>query len=417
MKVLIVNTHDLAGGAARAAYRLHQGLQSIGIESQMLVQFKTTDDYTVSGPAGMLGKGWAKIRQTIERLPLRRYPERQPVMFSPAWVPFSGLAERINHLDADIVHLHWIVDGMLKMEDLASIKKPVVWTLHDNWAFTGGCHVKWDCQKYTASCGSCPRLGSVLEDDLSRKGWERKGRVYAKMPDMTIIGLSQCIADEARCSSLLQHHKVVNLPNPIDTGIYKPLDRQVAREMFNLPQNKKLVMFGAMQATSDTNKGYKYLLDSLRLINDKNIELVVFGSSQPQEPESFGFVVHYIGRLHDDVSLRALYSAADVMVVPSLQENLSNAIMESLACGTPVVAFDTGGNVDLIDHLQNGYLATAFEPESLARGIEWVINYPEPGLLAKAAREKVEKCFAMDKVARQYEAVYQELLGENAQGS
>jgi glycosyltransferase involved in cell wall biosynthesis len=253
-------------------------------------------------------------------------------------------------------------------------------------------------------------LGSNKPKDLSAKIWQRKQASFTKISNLTIVGLSQWLANEAKASSLFQQTPVVNLPNPIDTALFSPFDKQQARNLFNLPQDKKLVLFGAMGATSDPRKGFKELAQALEQLDSDNTELVVFGSSQPKTPQGFKQKAHYLGHLHDDVSMRVLYSAADVMVVPSLQENLSNAIMESLACGTPVVGFDIGGNADLIEHQQTGYLAKPFDVADLAAGIDWVLNAPNYNELCQNAREKVLREFDSILIAKKYISLYQSLI-------
>lgn len=412
MKILIVNTYDILGGAARAAYRLHRSLLSAGIDSKMLVQIKKSDDYTVIPVYGInkVGKLISLIRPTLDQIPLKFYKNRIKTPFSPAWLPFSKVVEKINEINPDIVHLHWISGGMIKIEDLAKINKPIVWTLHDNWAFTGGCHIKWNCERYTDSCGACPVLGSDKEYDLSKKGWIRKNKVFKKI-NIVIVSPSKWLYDCSKKSSLLKdkRHKVI--PNPINLDLFKPVDKSISRKIWNLRQDKKLIAFGAVSATSDINKGFKELSEALYKITvKKNIELVVFGSCEPKNPPNFEFKTHYLGHLHDDVSLVTLYSAVDVVVVPSLQENLSNTIMESLACGTPVVAFNVGGNSDMIEHLKNGYLAKPFDTDDLRNGIEWVLNTPNYDELCKYAREKVLKEFDSKIVAKKYIELYKEVL-------
>ena len=271
----------------------------------------------------------------------------------------------------------------------------------------------WSCEKYKQSCGACPVLGSQKEFDLSRRVFNRKKKAFSKK-DIVIVGLSKWLYECSKNSILLQHKKHVNIPNPIDTNVFKPLDKNHSRSLWNLPQNKKLILFGAMSATSDINKGFKELKDALHRLDKKdNIELVVFGSSKPQNAPDFGFKTHYLGHLYDDVSLVTLYSAVDVMVVPSLQENLSNAVMESLACATPVVAFDVGGNGDMIVHKENGYLAKPFEATDLKNGIEWVLNAPNYQKLSQNAREKVVREFDSKIVAKKYIDLYREILNGN----
>ncbi len=411
MKILIVNTFDIQGGAARAAYRLHRALLENGMDSQMLVQSKSSDDYTILAETDIIRKKFNSLRRIFDGLPVRFYKNRTQTLFSPAWFPFSNVVDEINKINPDIVHLHWICDGMMRIEDIARIKAPIVWSLHDNWAFTGGCHIMWECDKYKENCEACPRLGSNKENDLSRKIWHIKEKTFAKIPKMTIVGLSRWLAECAGKSTLLRDKKVVNLPNPIDTNTFKPFDKDKARELWNLPCDKKIVLFGAMGATSDINKGFKELSKALQMLDKNlNIEFVVFGSSQPQNAPDFGLKTHYLGSLHDDVSLVTLYSAVNVMVVPSLQENLSNAIMESLACGTPVVGFDIGGNSDMIEHQRNGYLAKPFESKDLAYGIEWVLNAPNYDEICINAREKVVREFDSKVVAGKYIKLYEEAI-------
>lgn len=412
MKVLIVNSMDIVGGAARAAYRLHRSLLDEGIHSQMLVQQKSGDDFSVIGPATKIKRGLGKIRPALDALPLRGYPNRSKTPFSPAWVPFSHIVNQINALDPDIVHLHWVAGGMMRVEDIARIKAPVVWSLHDMWAFTGGCHYDESCGAFRKICGSCKVLASNVSNDLSREVFTRKRKAFLEKPDITVVGLSRWLADEASSSALFATNKVVNLPNPIDVNIFSPFNRLKARELLNLPEDRKLILFGAMGAASDPRKGFPELRRALEHLTTPDAELVVFGASQPQEGAAFNQKAHYLGRLYDDVTLRVLYSAADVMVVPSLQENLSNAIMESLACGTPVVGFDIGGNSDLIDHNTNGYLAEPFDINDLAQGIDWVLDTADHEILSTNARNKVLHEFDSKVVAPKYIELYRSVLVE-----
>ncbi|TYB33444.1 MAG: glycosyltransferase, partial [Flexistipes sinusarabici] len=271
MKILIVNTSDIRGGAARAAYRLHQALLRCGVESQMLVQKKASDDYTVTGPSTKTQKGFGKVRPTLDSIPTRLYKNKSKTLFSPSWLPFSDIVDKINEINPDIVHLHWICGGMMRIEDIAKIKAPIVWSLHDMWAFTGGCHYDEECGRYAEKCGYCKVLGSKKEKDLSHKVWERKAKTFAKIDNMTIVGLSKWLQNSAKESSLLGNKKVVNLPNPTDTDKFRPFDKQKARELWRLPKDKKLVLFGAMSSTSDPRKGYKELSEALFKM-DKNYD-------------------------------------------------------------------------------------------------------------------------------------------------
>ena len=409
MRILIVNTSDIQGGAARAAYRLHKALLVREVDSHMVVQSKSSDDYTVHGPSTNYYKVMAKVRPILDSIPVRRYHKRTKTSFSPSCVPYAGLVDKINSLKPDVVHLHWIAGGMFPIEDLVKINIPIVWSLHDMWAFTGGCHYNQDCGGYQNQCGRCPVLGSNKEKDLSRKVWLRKQACISLLPNMTIIGLSKWMADCAVSSSLFKNNPVVNLPNPINTKIFAPVGRAEARRLFNLPDNKKLILFGAMGATVDRRKGFKELCKSLSHL-PVDYDLVVFGSSEPQVPQDFKQKAHYLGHLYDDISLRVLYSAADVMVVPSLQEAFGQTATESMACGTPVVAFGTTGLLDIVEHKLNGYLAKVFDVKDLAKGIQWVLQHEHPEQLGQAARDKVVCGFDSHVVANQYINLYGQVM-------
>lgn len=410
MKVLIINASDIQGGAARATYRLHQSLLEYNIDSTMLVQNKASDDFTVLSATTRLEKIAYKLNSYLDSIPSRFYKNKTPTLFSPALLSFSNIVNKINAFNPDVVHLHWICAGMLTIEDLAKIKAPIVWTLHDNWAFTGGCHVKWECEKYKQNCGKCPRLGSDKENDLSRKVFNKKQKVFSKLDNLTIITPSRWMFERASESSLLKNKKIINIPNPLDTDIYSPVERDLARQLFNLPLNKKIILFGANSATSDLNKGFQYLKEALDKLKQNEIELVVFGSSEPEKNQEFKFKTHYLGYLFDDISLRVLYSAANVMVVPSLQEAFGQTASESMACGTPVVAFAHSGLLDIVDHQKNGYLAKAFDTTDLANGIEWIVNYKNYEELCKNARKKVVTTFDSKIVAKQYIDLYASLI-------
>ena len=410
MKILIVNTSDLEGGAARASYRLHKSLLAIHVDSKMLVQNKSSDDFTVIAETSKLRKGFNKLRPTIDSLPIGFFKERTKTLFSPSWFGFSNIVDQINEMNPDIVHLHWICGGMMTIEDIARIKAPIVWSLHDMWAFTGGCHYDEECQGYEKECGNCKVLGSDKDNDLSKKIFKRKQKAFTQKKDITIVGISNWLNECSKNSTLLKDKNHINLPNPLDTNIFKPFDKEKARELWGLPKDKKLVLFGAMGATSDPRKGFYELMESLEEIEDSNVELVIFGSERCEDTKDLGFNVYYLGQLYDDVSLVTLYNSVDVMIVPSLQENLSNAIMESLACGVPVVGFDIGGNADMIDHERNGYLAKPFSTIDLAFGIEWVLNNYNYKILCQNARNKVLNNFDSVILAEKYIELYKSIV-------
>ena len=405
MRVLHLSTSDIEGGAARAAHRLHQGLKTIGVDSQMLVRAKDSLDKTVTAKQDIL----TKLGPITNGLPLKLHQSHNQSLFSPQWFSDSVVGS-VRKIEPKIINLHWICNGFLKIENLAKFNKPIVWTLQDMWAFTGGCHYTNNCDRYTDSCGSCPQLHSSKQRDLSRWIWQRKAKAWKNL-NLTIVAPSSWMAKCAASSSLFQDLRIEVIPFCLDTTKYKPINKQVARESLNLPQEKQLIMFGALAATKDRRKGFHLLIHALQSLNlsewQDKIELVVFGASLSENPIDLGFKTNYLGHLNDDVSLAIVYSAADVMVVPSLQEAFGQTASESLACGTPVVAFDATGLKDIVEHQQNGYLAKAYEFEDLAKGIGWVLEHKERHQqLCVKARQKAEKEFNLPLQAKRYLSLY-----------
>lgn len=408
MKSLLLSTYDIQGGAARAAYRLHQGLRTIGVDSQILTNHQTSDDPQVLGSRSKLDKTIAFLRPGIDGLPLAQYRQRTGDRYSLAWLPETRV-QQIDDLRPDIVNLHWIGSGFLRLESLKKIKQPIVWTMHDMWAFTGGCHYTDGCDRYLKQCGACPQLGSRSKNDLSHWNWERRRKIFKQL-DLTIVTPSQWLTDRVKQSPLLCNYRIETIPNGLDLATYKPYGKAWVRSLLKLPQDKSLILFGASDATSDRRKGFHLLAEALHhlsLMEWKTLpEIVVFGASHGNL--DCGFPVHYLGILQDDLTLALAYSAADVFVAPSIQDNLPNTVLEAIACGTPAVAFAIGGMPDLIESGQTGYLAQPFDTEDLAKGIQWVLTTPQP--LGIQARQMAEQRFGLKRQAYAYQDLFESLL-------
>jgi glycosyltransferase involved in cell wall biosynthesis len=411
MKILLLSIADGGGGAARAAYRLHQGLRLGDVDSQMLVQTAVNGDRTVLAPQDKWAKGFAQLRPALNSLPLRLYPKSDAKTYSLQCLP-DRLFKRVTALKPELINLHWICDGFLSIESLSRFHKPLVWTFHDMWPFTGGCHYSGNCDRYLHNCGNCPQLNSARQCDGSAWVWHRKEKGW-KTLNLTIVAPSQWLASCARSSSLFKDFRVDVIPYGLNTDIYKPVHRSIARNILNLPQGKQLILFGAIQATSDRRKGFHLLQPALQrlrqLHENEDIQIVVIGASLPSQPVNLGFKTHYLGTLKDDYSLALAYAAADVFVAPSVQDNLPNTVLEAIACGTPCVAFNIGGMPDLIEHEQNGYLARPFEIEDFAQGIKWVLGDRERWQkLSESARAKAEQEFTLELQANRYRDLFYE---------
>lgn len=410
MKVLHLSTSDVEHGAARAAYRLHQGLKQINVNSQMLVRAKFTIDRNVIAEKTIK----TKLGPPLGNLPLRFYPQREKKLFSAQWFP-DTLAAKVRAINPDIVHLHWVCNGFLQIETLAKLNKPLVWTLHDMWPLTGGCHYTQVCDRYKKNCGQCPQLKSDRHNDLSRRVWQRKSKAWKNL-NLTIVSPSNWLAQQARSSSLFANNPVKVIPHGLDTSKYKPIPQTIARQLLQLPEAKRLILFGASPGTTgDQRKGLQFLKPALKRLKQQQgqfpTELVIFGAAASSNPADLGFKVHYLGQFHDDIALALVYSAADVMVVPSMQEAFGQTASESLACGTPVVAFDATGLKDIVRHQHNGYLAQPFEVEDLAEGIAWVLaDSDRYQTLCHHALVTAETEFSLDLQASRHIALYQEVV-------
>ncbi|MBP8945842.1 MAG: glycosyltransferase family 4 protein [Paludibacteraceae bacterium] len=417
-KILFVNVSDASGGAARAAYRIHKAVNKAGGNSRMLVKQKMLADDSVISIEEFDKKYFftdayrfveKKLKNQLQHRRWNRYPDREDVFLSD--LRSTSLHGAFQKIDFDILHLHWINLHFMDLQELRKINRPVVWTLHDCWPFTGICHYFYECPRYTSQCGNCPFLHSGKENDLSRKIWQKKKQFYQNV-DLHIVSPSRWLAEAAGASSLLGDFPITVIPNPIDIQLFSPADREQACQLLKLNPAKKFILFGAMNALRDNRKGFKEFISAMQYFEknfeEPEIELIIFGVSNELEKMDIKMPVHSYSVLCDEM-LVAAYRAASVMVVPSLSENLSNVIMESLSCGTPVVAFNTGGNADLIDHQNNGYLAKPFSTEDLAFGIHWCLQNNRVNNLSVHARKKVANNFSEEKVAQQYLNLYQSI--------
>jgi glycosyltransferase involved in cell wall biosynthesis len=410
MKVFQVAASDSDGGAARAAYRLHQALRSIHIDSQMYVSTSLSGDPTVLYPKSTIAKFMKVVRSHVDRRVTKLLKTENRILHSPA-VLSTAWPRRLNESDADLIHLHWICGGMMSIEDIGRITKPTLWTLHDMWAFCGAEHHTYE-GRYRQGYTSSNRPTYETGVDLNRWTWQRK-RLAWKRP-VQIVTPSRWLADCVRQSKLMQGWPVDVIPNCLDTERWQPIDQRVARQLLNLPQNCPLVTFGAIGGGQDPIKGFDLLLAALQHLRGhlSDLELVIFGESRPRVVPDVGFKIHYMGHLHDDLSLRAVYSAADVMVVPSRQEVLPQTAYEASACGTPVVAFHTSGLLDIIVHQETGWLAPTYDTESMADGIRWILeDQARRSTLGKQARKYVVNHFSVPIVANQYRQLYEKLVG------
>jgi len=425
MRILHLTSQD-NGGAGRACVRLHKALLESGVDSIILTQNKTTDTpKTLRLAQTKPQKILEKLRPHLSQIPLILYPKRKKDIFSPN-LPFFPLKNRtllrkIAELKPDIIHLHWIENGFINVADLANLAKlkvPLIWSLHDANPYTGGCHyVAATCIGVGTRCNRCPLLGSNFPFDISFFTFKHKHKAYNNIPNLTINGLSSWIAKCAKESSLFKNKRVINLPNPIDTRVFKPIEKHIARDLLGLDK-RHIIAFGAINATSLKRKGFFHLktaLETLPKSLKRKILLVVFGANEGENIE--GIEMRFLGHLSDDLSLIILYSAAHIMIVPSLLESFGQTALEALSCGTPVVCFNTSGLKDIVTHKQNGYLAQSFDTRDLGKGIEWILGLDSSdyATLCQNARLSAKERFSTLKIAPKYIEAYKMLIRGGAE--
>ena len=413
IKVAQIASFDV-GGAFIAANRLHRAVCALGHESRFyLLQARGHSQVESSRPT-RFQQFLNILRPHLDRGLLELAARHRKGKFSAAWLPNSRLQRLARTDDFDLLHLHWLGDGFIPVEGLRQIRQPIVWTLHDMWAFTGGCYYDSECGRFAVGCGCCPVLRSQSQTDLSSWVLRRKLRAWKDL-NLTLVAPSRWMADEARRSLLFRNRRIEIIPSCLDVSVFKPVQRTTARQLLNLPQDRSLILFGALKPQSEPRKGYALFqeaLSKLRSQTEEDIDIVMFGGDAPRTWQSEGFTWHSLRTLHDEVSLALVYSAADVFVAPSLQDNLPNTVLESLACGTPVVGSNVGGLPDMVTSRFNGYLACVTDAADFAYGIRWVLKEVASSMtLRENARNSVLARYTPASIAGQYLALYQELLG------
>jgi len=418
MRVIHLSHQDRDGGAAVAAWRLHQGLVASGTDSSMLVARKLGTDPAVRVVPSPWGARW---RKRIDRLPRRFLQTPNQGLHSPAWIG-AAASRAVNRAAPDIAHLHWINDGFIRAESLPQLTVPVVWSLHDMWAFAGAEHYVDGCRRYANGYLPHNRPSGETGFDLNRWTWERKRKAWRAWSRLTLFAVSRWMADRARESVLFRDRPIKVLYNGVDEQLFRPMDQSAARSAVGLPPDIPLILYGALDATSDRRKGFDLIGDALRAVQQVNphVALAVFGNSPEsarEHPAFAGLPTHYLGRIHDPARLAQIYAACDVMVVPSRQEAFGQTAVEALACGTPVAAFRVGGLPEIVEHHVSGFLAEPFDTAELARGLGWLAGLrgtPARAAIAAAGRAQVLREFTLTIQARRCQALYGEITAQSS---
>ena len=425
MRIIHLNTFDIQGGAARAAYRLHKGLIETGQKSRMLSLYKVSDDGTVTGLAPFIEQ------KTFNYIYLNAIqhnyinPNRTSISNTLFSLPYPGLnVEQFDEvINADIINLHWLANffqSPITLKKLLDLGKPVVWTLHDMWAFTGGCHYSAGCQGYQVDCLNCPQLSNdlynlpqaILKDKLE----------LLNHPNLAIVTPSKWLANCAKNSSLFRDRRIEVIPYSLETEIFQPLDKSKAKKLLNIDSDCLTVLVGA-QTGKEKRKGFIELIKVLEIcgtypffqdiVQANKFRLISFG--EPNEVLiNLDLPILSLGTINSDRKLSQIYAAADLFLLSSLEDNLPNTMLESMSCGTPVIAFNIGGMPDLIQDKITGRIVPPANLDAMAEAIiESLSNSNELERMGKVCRQVMEKNYYLSRQARQYLDLYQQLIDQN----
>ena len=376
MKIIHISTSDKIGGAAIAAYRLNHALNQNDENSILLTLNKNTTHKNIVSIAKNKIKYSVKLKFVLTEK-IKRNLLKPKYTISLGWCGYK-LHKSKEIIEADVIYIHWTGFGFLSVKGLAKIlelNKPVIIFMHDMWFITGGCHHSFECNAYKTQCIKCPKIGNKLLNNILATTFFLKRKYLTKYKNLHIVTPSNWLADCVRESALFKANNIKVIPNLIDTNLFKPIEKQIARDILNLPSNKKIILFGANGGKSDKYKGWNHLVSAISQLKRDDVIIVLFGGDiSDEEKKQLKYPIYSFGYIYDEYSTILLYNTADVFVIPSLAENFPNTILESLACGTPVVGFNVGGIPDLVIHNETGYLAKYKDNLDLANGINWILD-------------------------------------------
>lgn len=400
-----------------AANRLKEALNNNGVKTKILVRDKQTDDITVA----QLPQSWRhKWNFMWERFVIfcHLHFKRDNLFLIDIANAGSDITKTREFKEADVVHLSWINQGMLSLGGIKKIlesNKPVVWTMHDLWPASSICHYARGCHNFEKACGNCPLLPSGgSRNDLSAKVWHKKKQLL-ETHSILFVACSKWLANTAKKSGLLMGQKILSIPNTIDTRAFHREDREQAKLYTGLPADKRLILFVSQRVT-DKRKGMDYFIAALNKLTEQNPQLkdntgvAILGGQAEEIAGQLPLPAFPIGYVDDERKIASIYNSVDLFVLPSLEDNMPNTIMEAMACGVPCVGFNTGGIPEMIDHMKNGYVAEYKSSDDLARGMQWVLLEADHDALSEAAIKKVGACYSQHAVAMKYIEAYNQAM-------
>ena len=415
MKIVHLSTYTAQGGAGIATVRIHKKILEKGIDSSMLV-FRSAE-LSIKGVKEVKKDFFFRFRDyffyRIDNLLFRRQIRPGAHQFSFNYLRRNSISSHPLIKNADVVCLYWVGANFLTPKQIGKINKPLVWRLSDMWPFSGGCHYSAGCTRYEEHCGSCPQLITTKKKDFTWFQWKRKHDAW-KNKKITIISPSTWIANAAGRSSLFRDNPIIRIPTGVDHNVFKPINKVKSRETLRIPLASKVILFGAKNALESSYKGGSFFKRMMEQLADNDYTFLIFGSDKTLHTDDIYRKVRFLGELQNEKDLCNAYNSADIFICPSTEDNLPNTVLESMACGTPCVAFkDSGGVVDAIDHKKSGYLAEFKNVNDLVNGILWLSEANKSGEISARAREKILQEFTLEKQVDSLISVYKSILNKN----
>ncbi len=412
MRIVHITTYSSVGGASKAAYRIHTKLLEKGIESDMLVLKTGTQPLLrvtkIKNDLLYRLKDYFFLR--LDRILFQRHLRKNALPFSFNFLPRISIQNHPLVKRADIVCLYWVGANLLTPRQIAKIKKPLVWRFSDKWALTGNCHLSGECIRYENHCGRCPQLTTSKDKDFTYYALKRKLDAW-KNKDLTVVAPSSWMESAVKRSTIFKNKTTVRIPTGVDHTIFFPSDKLVARELLNIQKGKTIVLFGANNPFHTAYKGGSFFIDLVNILPKESYLFLVFGSEDDSSINDLPEHIKVLGELKKEADLAFAYNAADIFISPSTEDNLPNTVLESMACGTPCIAFrGSGGVVDAIDHKENGYLAEYKNVDDLINGISWIREANHDGKISARAREKIVKEFTLEKQVNDLIILYKTIL-------
>ena len=414
MKVLHLVGGSIDSGAGKGALWLHLSQLEAGIDSKLLTNsLKSNVNYPfVEFAINNFFSLYYELLKTklFSYFPLKFYRKREKYIFSLGVNGFNFF-NLDCYKEADIIHLHWI-NGLVSIDQINKIDKPIVWTLRDMWPFTGGCHISLGCDRYKKYCGKCPQLGSNHSFDLSSLVLNMKKKYFNKR--IIIVGISDWISECARNSSVFREYEIKTISNNVNTSLFKPIEKYKARSILKISDNKKIVLLGA-EVIDEPWKGFHKFIESIKYLDLSKLHFLFFGTINRELIINLGIDFTLLGRINSIEELSIIYSSADVFVAPSIFDSFGKTLVESISCGTLVVCFDATGPKDIVEHKLSGYKAKPYDSLDLANGINWVLNLDnsEYFKLAQRGRTRIVNLFDSKEIAYKYKLLYKEILTYN----